>query len=83
MAVDIASVCSVATDSQGSQTLAIVLSIMFSLYTIVTIALSALTIYSTSQALAPAQIQGTVAGGVIMPRGSSVGAPPLVGLRSQ
>lgn len=50
MAVDIAAVCAAGDTNQGSQTLAIVLSIMFSIYTVVAIILSALTIYSTSQA---------------------------------
>jgi hypothetical protein len=49
MAVDVAAVCSSADANQGSQTLAIVLSVMFVLYTSVAIALSALTIYSVSQ----------------------------------
>ena len=50
MAIDITAVCQAADSNQGSQTLAIVLSIMFSIYTVVAIILSALTIYSTSQA---------------------------------
>ena len=50
MAVDITAVCASADANQGSQTLAVVLSIMFSIYTVVAIILSALTIYSTSQA---------------------------------
>lgn len=49
MAIDEQRVCSTADANQGSQTLAIVLSIMFSIYTMVAIALSALTIYRTSQ----------------------------------
>tara|TARA_B110000046_G_C12852984_1_gene338555 strand:+ start:541 stop:771 length:231 start_codon:yes stop_codon:yes gene_type:complete len=49
MAVDVAAICSMADATQGTQTLAIVLSVMFSVYTIIAIALSALTIYSTSQ----------------------------------
>jgi len=49
MAVDVAAICSTADANQGTQTLAIVLSVMFSVYTIIAIALSALTIYSTSQ----------------------------------
>jgi len=81
MAIDIASVCTVAADSQGSQTLAIVLSVMFSLYTIVTIALSALTIYSTSQAVEPAQTP-TVVDALVMGRATSVGSAPLVSLRA-
>lgn len=48
MAVDIVAVCSAAQEHQSSQTLAIVLAVMFSLYTVVAITLSALTIYSTS-----------------------------------
>jgi hypothetical protein len=51
MAVDIQAVCTAASDNQATQILAIVLSVMFSIYTIVAIALSALTIYSTSQAV--------------------------------
>ena len=50
MAVDIVSVCTVAASNQSSQTLAIVLSILFSVYTVVSIFLSALTIYTSSQA---------------------------------
>ena len=85
MAIDVASVCQTANDSQGSQTLAIVLSVMFSLYTIVTIALSALTIYSTSQSVEPPSLTPTVAGGQIV-SGQRIGAgaeraPSLVGLR--
>jgi len=49
MAVDVATICSTADATQGTQTLAIVLSVMFSMYTIIAIALSALTIYCTSQ----------------------------------
>jgi hypothetical protein len=82
MAIDIASVCTVASDSQGSQTLAIVLSVMFSLYTIVTIALSALTIYSTSQAVEPAQTPTVVDAMVLGRSATSIGAAPLVSLRS-
>lgn len=54
MAVDLADVC--ASAESGSQSLAIVLSVAFSLYTIVTIVLSGLTIYSVSQAPVPASI---------------------------
>ena len=61
MAVDVISICSLASDSQGPQTLAIVLSAMFLLYTTVTILLSGLTIYSTSQAQAPPQLSPTAA----------------------
>lgn len=82
MAVDVTAVCDMAAGAQGSQTLAIVLSVMFSLYTVVTIALSALTIYSTSQAVEPAQATPTVVDGLRI--GTSVsGARPLVSLRSQ
>lgn len=49
MAVDIVSVCMVASNNQSSQALAIVLSILFSVYTVVSILLSALTIYTSSQ----------------------------------
>ena len=48
MAVSIVDVCSEAQEHQSAQTLAIVLSIVFSVYTCVAVALSALTIYSTS-----------------------------------
>jgi hypothetical protein len=86
MAIDVASVCQTANDSQGAQTLAIVLSVMFSLYTIVTIALSALTIYSTSQSVEPPSLAPTVAGGQLVNTRttsvSSIGAPSLVGLRA-
>ncbi len=50
MAVDAAALCEAAAGAQGSQQLAIGLSVAFSVYTIVAIALSALTIYSVSQA---------------------------------
>ena len=88
MAIDVASVCSTATDSAGSQTLAIVLSVMFSLYTVVTITLSALTIYSTSQSLAPAQALPTVLDAIPLgPRdATSIGAGvpvSLVALRAR
>ena len=88
MAIDVASVCSTATESAGSQTLAIVLSVMFSLYTVVTIALSALTIYSTSQSLAPAQVTPTVVDAIPLgPRdATSIGAGvpvSLAGLRAR
>ena len=85
MAIDVASVCATASASQGSQTLAIVLSVMFSLYTVVTIALSALTIYSTSQSVQPPTLTPTVAGGPIITAGREVkpvGSAPLVSLRS-
>jgi len=48
MAVDIVAVCSASQEHQSAQTIAIVLSVLFSLYTITAITLSALTIYSTS-----------------------------------
>jgi len=79
MAVDIQAVCIAASDNQSTQLLAIVLSVMFSIYTIVAIALSALTIYSTSQAvpLMDAQPIGIGSSG-----GVSFGADvPLVSLR--
>lgn len=85
MAVDVTAVCDAAAGAQSSQTLAIVLSVMFSLYTVVTIILSALTIYSTSQAVEPAQTP-TVVDALVL--GKTVGASaslsrPLVSLRSQ
>lgn len=49
MAIDIAAVCSIADSNQSSQTLAIALALMFSIYTVTAIALSALSIYSASQ----------------------------------
>jgi hypothetical protein len=84
MAIDVASVCSTASDSAGSQTLAIVLSVMFSLYTVVTIALSALTIYSTSQSMAPPEVPSNT-GSLLRSRdATAIGASvPLVTLRSQ
>ena len=48
MAIDIQSICDTAEASSSSQSLAIILSVMFSIYTLIAIALSALTIYSTS-----------------------------------
>ena len=47
MAVDVAAVCATAGE-QGGQTLALTLSVTFSVYILVSIALSALTIYSSS-----------------------------------
>lgn len=84
MAIDVGSVCATASASHGSQTLAIVLSVMFSLYTVVTIALSALTIYSTSQSVQPPTLAPTVAGGPIITGREvrAVGSAPLVSLRS-
>ena len=49
MAVDIVSVCAVASSNQSSHSLAIILSVLFSVYTLVSVALSALTIYTSSQ----------------------------------
>tara|TARA_Y100000389_G_scaffold137919_1_gene135579 strand:+ start:15429 stop:15683 length:255 start_codon:yes stop_codon:yes gene_type:complete len=84
MAVDVSAMCDAANSSQGTQTLAIVLSVMFSLYLVVTITLSALTIYSTSQAVQPAQLSPTVGGGTLIPPriGESMGAP-MIPLRSK
>lgn len=66
MAIDVAAACQSAAENQGPQTLAIVLSSMFGLYTLVTIVLSALTIYSTSQSVEPPQPTPTVAGGALL-----------------
>lgn len=49
MAVDISTVCELASENQSSQTLAVVLSVLFSVYTAISIALSALTIYTSSR----------------------------------
>ena len=49
MAVDIVGVCAAADENSSSQSLAIVMSVLFSIYTVIAIALSALTIWSTSQ----------------------------------
>ena len=76
MAVDVAAVCSSADANQGSQTLAIVLSIMFSIYTVVAIALSALTIYSTSQVPI---MSGVSVGSKQM---AGTGVSPLVSLKT-
>lgn len=76
MAVDIQAVCAAASDNQSSQILAIVLSVMFSIYTIVAIALSALTIYSTSQAVPVVDAQA-------LPIGVSAADVPLVALRAR
>ena len=82
MAVDVVAVCAVATNNQASQSLAIVLSVLFSLYTIVSIALSALTIYTSSQQRmdAPAKPAATskLQSGVSL---GELGGAPLVGLR--
>lgn len=79
MAVDIASVCTAADANQSSQTLAVVLSIMFSLYTVVAIALSALTIYSTSQVATGSGKAMAMASGMVGSAAAS--GPPLVALR--
>lgn len=81
MAVDIAQVCTLASENQSSQDLAIWLSILFSIYTIVSIALSALTIYTSSQVGPPGAKSGrprsvsVYAGG-----GLDSEAVPLIGL---
>ena len=49
MAVDVVQVCATATTNQSSQSLAVLLSVLFSVYTFVAIALSALTIYTSSE----------------------------------
>ena len=58
MAVDITQVCTLAANNQSSQDLAIWLSILFSIYTVVSIALSALTIYTSSQVGPPGAKSG-------------------------
>ena len=60
MAVDILQVCTLASENQSGQQLAVWLSIMFSIYTIVSIALSALTIYTSSQVGPPGAKSGRV-----------------------
>ena len=50
MAIDVAAQCELADATQGSQTLAIVLSVMFSVYTFLTLMLTSLTIFNTSTA---------------------------------
>ena len=85
MAIDVASVCATAASNHGSQTLAIVLSIMFSIYTIVAIALSALTIYSTSQSVVqPPGGLSTAVAAVTTPVGVASDARdvPMVALRN-
>lgn len=86
MAIDIAAQCSIAAENHGTQTLAIVLSAMFSAYTIITIALTAITIYSTSQAVNPPQSPTVV--DAIPIGGDAAGArgavaPSLVSLRTR
>ena len=58
MAVDITQVCTLSSDNQSSQTLAVWLSVLFSIYTVISIALSALTIYTSSQVGPPGLKQG-------------------------
>ena len=58
MAVDITAVCTLSSDNQSSQTLAVWLSVLFSIYTVISIALSALTIYTSSQVGPPGLKQG-------------------------
>lgn len=79
MAVDIQAVCAAASDNQSTQILAIVLSVMFSIYTIVAIALSALTIYSTSQVVPLVDAQSISANA--LPVGGYTSDVPLVTLR--
>ena len=61
MAVDLQSVCTLASDNQASQDLAVWLSVLFSIYTVVSIALSALTIYTSSQVGPPGAKAGRAA----------------------
>lgn len=58
MAVDILQVCTLSSENQSSQELAIWLSVLFSIYTVVSIALSALTIYTSSQVGPPGLKRG-------------------------
>ena len=58
MAVDITAVCTLSSENQSSQTLAVWLSVLFSIYTVVSIALSALTIYTSSQVGPPGRTAG-------------------------
>ena len=50
--------CTLSSDNQSSQTLAVWLSVLFSIYTVISIALSALTIYTSSQVGPPGLKQG-------------------------
>ena len=58
MAVDITTVCALSSENQSSQELALWLSVLFSIYTLVSIMLSALTIYTSSQVGPPGAKQG-------------------------
>ena len=58
MAVDIAEVCRDSAENQSGSDLAIWLCVMFSIYTIISIALSALTIYTSSQVGPPGAKSG-------------------------
>lgn len=58
MAVDINSVCTISSENQSSQALSIWLSVLFSIYTVISIALSALTIYTSSQVGPPGLTTG-------------------------
>ena len=78
MAVDIVDLCAAASANQGSQNLAVVLSVVFSLYTVCAITLSALTIYSTSQTTSLAGARIDSVDSVV---GASVDSVSLVGLR--
>lgn len=55
MAIDISAQCALASENSSTQTLAIVLSVLFSTYTMLTIMLTAITIKSTSAAVEPLQ----------------------------
>ena len=57
MAVDFVHTCSVADENQGSQTLAVALSVTFLVYTLVAVALAALTLLSASEAPPPKEGQ--------------------------
>jgi len=82
MAVDITVVCTLASENQSSQDLAIWLSILFSIYTVVSIALSALTIYTSSQVGPPGAKSGRTSdtGGYLGGGGFGTDGRPLVPL---
>ena len=79
MAVDVVAVCALATSNQASQTLAIVLSVLFSVYTIVSIALAGLTIYTSSQTRHATPAHGVATGGVEL---GKLGGAPFVGVHT-
>ena len=75
MAVDLVEVCSLAAENQSSNQIAIGLLVVFSIYTLLAIALTALTIYATARkaTLAPPARPTTLSEHQLCLVGSNVG----------